>query len=109
VEELLGQADTSDVDGDDAIGCRGADDELGRAAADVGDEERPPTRIELGGGSQKGQATLLLAPEQLGPGANDRLGQVEERRGWPRPSPPMSPSSAPARRRIGRAPPGTRA
>ena len=62
VQELLGHAHAADVDGDDSVGravCAGTDRELGRATADVDDEER-------------------AAAEQLGLGPHDLGGGFEE-------------------------------
>ena len=44
VEELLGEPHAADVDRDHALDLVGADDELGRPAADVDDEERARAR-----------------------------------------------------------------
>ena len=59
------------------VGCLGAHDELGRAAADVHDE------VRLGLGEPDGRAVelearFLVAADQLGPNSEQLLGRVEE-------------------------------
>ena len=59
-------------------GCaRGADDELGGAAADVDDEVRRGLG-QTGGRAEELEAGFLVAAEQLGPHAEQLLGRVEE-------------------------------
>ncbi len=60
-------------------GCVGADHALGGPAADVDHEERPVgSASRLGGGSREAEAALLVAAQQLRPGAHDLLGRAEE-------------------------------
>ena len=77
VQELLGEAHAADVDRDQAVGTVGADDELGRAAADVDHE----VRLGLGEPDRRArelEARLLLAAEELGPHAEQLLDRIEE-------------------------------
>ena len=55
------------------LGLGAADDELGRTAADVDDEERPGVRpVELGGGAGEGEPALLARRvSSSGRGAED--------------------------------------
>ena len=84
VQVPLGQPDAADVDRAGRPHAGGvAEHELGRAAADVDDQERRPRRraavrrgrgVERGGGAEEGQLRLLAAGDRR-PAAG---------RGWPR-------------------------
>ena len=78
-QELLGDAHAADVERDDAPRAR--------SVPTTNSVEPPPmstTRngplggVEVGGGAEERQPGLLLAREQLGADAEDRLGGVEE-------------------------------
>ena len=93
-----------------ALGVVGADDELGRAAADVDDEERPVRLVDVGGRAEERQLTLLRARQQLGPRADDLLGRRRRtRRGCRHRVPRMSPRCALVRHRGRPSRRGTRA
>ena len=67
VQVLLGDAHAPHVDGQRALRLGRAGDELGRAAADVDDEERPVSRVEVSRGADERQASFFVARQQLGP------------------------------------------
>jgi hypothetical protein len=78
LEVALAEADAAHVDRHDPLHLGRADDELGRAAADVDDEEGTPCGVELGSRALERQPALLVAAQQLGPGADEVLDGVEQ-------------------------------
>ena len=64
MQELLGDAHATDVERDEPDRRVGAEDELGRAAADVDDEIRRG-RVEVGRRAEERQRRFFVAREQL--------------------------------------------
>ena len=86
MEPGLGDAHAPDVDRHDPghvgdtpfpVRCAGADDELGRPAADV-DDEVGSGGVETGSGAEERQATLVLPGEEFDGGAEDLGRRAEE-------------------------------
>ena len=78
LDELLGEPHAAHVDRHHPLDPVGADDQLGRPAADVDDQERPGPRVETAGGAPERQAPLLLAAQQPRAGADHVLDGGEE-------------------------------
>ena len=74
----LGEPDAADRQRHGGLGVVDADRELGRAAADVEDEERSSLGFELGGGAEEAEQGLLLPVEHLEVGAEHLAGLGQE-------------------------------
>ena len=61
-----------------AFGLVGADDELGRTAADVDARRYGPGSVQVRGRADELEPRLLLTREQLGPHTEDLLDRIEE-------------------------------